>query len=675
MNTLALAVIVTLWHSMQGAEREALEATLARVNKELAPAVEVHALAIPFDAFGRKLETTIPRGHGPDLFVAAHDRLGDWVASGLLAPLEPPAGTAKTLREGLSSGGKCWAIPVGYKALLLYYDRKLLPEGPPLEVAGLTAMARTLPRGVTPLAYDATNFFFHAPFFLAGGGRLFDGDRLAVFDEPRAFATPIALKRAGAIPDEASTALATELFNSGRAAIVLSGPWFAGDIKRPATEWDVAPLFEGHGSFVTVEGLFLAATSAQSEVARDVAGRLAAAWVRPGGRERLERAQEPAMRRGLVTPSRPEMSLVWDPAKTLLMDILERGLDLEVALERGRHSLAVLTQPDPPAANATPYVVIVSGTLVVLSLIAARRASRGRVLERAARPDARFAYALVLPAFTVMLVLVVAPFVAGAVVSLFAARGGELTFVGLQNFAVILTSRDQPIAEPGSFYFILAVTVLWTVANVVLHVSIGVALALLLRRPWLRLRGLYRVLLVLPWAVPSYITALIWKGMFNQQFGAVNALLLALGLEPVSWFSRFSTAFAANVTTNTWLGFPFMMVVTLGALQGIPPELEEVARLEGASRWQTFRLVILPAIRPALAPAVVLGSVWTFNMFNVIYLVSGGEPAGATEILISEAYKWAFVRQHRYGYAAAYAVLIFGILLATSRLTVSKEKE
>ena len=202
----------------------------------------------------------------------------------------------------------------------------------------------------------------------------------------------------------------------------------------------------------------------------------------------------------------------------------------------------------------------------------------------------------------------------------------------------------------------------------VLHVSLGAALAMLLREPWVRLRGVFRVMLILPWAIPNYITALIWKGMFHYQFGAINGVLGWLGVEPVSWFGSFSTSFAANLATNTWLGFPFMMVVTLGALQSIPRDLEQAAEVDGASGWQRFRHITLPLLKPALLPAVVLGSVWTFNMFNIIYLVSGGEPDGSTEILISEAYRWAFTRQHQYGYAAAYAVLIFFVLLAYSRV-------
>ena len=209
---------------------------------------------------------------------------------------------------------------------------------------------------------------------------------------------------------------------------------------------------------------------------------------------------------------------------------------------------------------------------------------------------------------------------------------------------------------------------MWTFCNLFLHVSIGLALALLLREPWLKLKGVYRALLIIPWAIPNYITALIWKGLFHQQFGAINAILVALGLPAVSWFGQFSTAFAANLITNTWLGFPFMMVVSLGALQSIPRDLEQAAAIDGASAWQRFWYITLPLLKPTLLPAIVLGSVWTFNMFNIIYLVSGGEPDSSTDILISDAYRWAFTRGHRYGYASAYAVLIFFILLGYSKI-------
>jgi arabinogalactan oligomer/maltooligosaccharide transport system permease protein len=172
--------------------------------------------------------------------------------------------------------------------------------------------------------------------------------------------------------------------------------------------------------------------------------------------------------------------------------------------------------------------------------------------------------------------------------------------------------------------------------------------------------------LIVPWAVPNYITALIWKGMFAGEYGAVNSILDGLGLDRVSWFSSWATAFSANVATNTWLGFPFMMVVALGALESIPRELEEAAEVDGASAWQRWNVITLPHLKPALGPAIVLGSIWTFNMFNVIALVSGGKPGGATDILVTDAYRWAFERGEQYGMAAALGTLIFLLLLGWS---------
>jgi arabinogalactan oligomer / maltooligosaccharide transport system permease protein len=243
--------------------------------------------------------------------------------------------------------------------------------------------------------------------------------------------------------------------------------------------------------------------------------------------------------------------------------------------------------------------------------------------------------------------------------------------VGLQHFWTILSSRDWPLTSPMSFWFTLVVTVTWTVANLVIHVGTGIMLAMLLREPWVRLRGVWRAALILPWAVPSYITALIWKSMFHVQYGAINSLItLVSGSSErvqIDWFGSWVPSFGANPITNSWLGFPFMMVVTLGALQSIPRELEEAAEVDGAGFFFRFRHVIWPLLKPALLPAVIMGSVWTFNMFNIIYLVSAGEPDGSTEILISEAYRWAFTRGNRYGYAAAYAVLIFGVLVVYSR--------
>jgi len=316
------------------------------------------------------------------------------------------------------------------------------------------------------------------------------------------------------------------------------------------------------------------------------------------------------------------------------------------------------------AAPALPLAALapLTAALPWLALGVAHLFTRGR-----ASPH-RLAYAYLAPTLLSVGLLVFVPFALGVALAFTRHQRGELVWVGLQNFVEILSGGDYALTHPLNFYFTLGVTVLWTVLNVALHTTLGLTLALLLNRGGLRLRGIYRALLIVPWAIPSYITALIWRGMFHQQYGLINHALGALGLEPVAWMGSFWGAMAANVATNTWLGFPFMMVVSLGALQSVPRDLYEAADLAGATPWQRFRHITLPLLAPALSPAVVLGSVWTFNMFNVIYLVSGGQPGGATDILITEAYRWAF-EQDRYGYAAAYSLVVFVILLAYARLT------
>ena len=288
----------------------------------------------------------------------------------------------------------------------------------------------------------------------------------------------------------------------------------------------------------------------------------------------------------------------------------------------------------------------------------------------------RVAYAYVTPALIGMLVLVFFPFFYGIALS-FTGQTIYNTdkplleiWNGLQNYKEIIgdfhvmkhTATGWTV-NYANFYYTLFFTIVWTISNVTIGVTVGLMLALILNTKGLAFRPIYRVLLILPWAVPNYITALIWRGMFHQQFGVINQVIQMAGGSPVAWFERPLTSFFAVLTTNGWLSFPFMMVTSLGALQSIPADLYEAARVDGASRWQQFRAITLPSLKPALIPAIILSVVWTFNMFNIIYLVSAGEPAGSTEILITQAYKIAF-QQYRYGYAAAYSTVIFLILLA-----------
>ena len=234
-------------------------------------------------------------------------------------------------------------------------------------------------------------------------------------------------------------------------------------------------------------------------------------------------------------------------------------------------------------------------------------------------------------------------------------------FVGTENYQNVLSG------QVGEFWQWLGTTLLWTVACVVFHFSLGLGLAVLLNRP-MRFRALYRILLILPWAVPSFVSAFAWRYLFNQEFGLVNGLLGTVGLDPVAWFDNRWTSLFTAVVTNIWLGVPFMMIALLGGLQSIPADLYEAATLDGASPWQRFANITLPGLRSVSMTVILLGTIWTFNMFPVIFLVTGGQPAGQTEILVTGAYRAAFQGIRNYALAATYGVLILSILLVFSAM-------
>jgi arabinogalactan oligomer/maltooligosaccharide transport system permease protein len=297
-----------------------------------------------------------------------------------------------------------------------------------------------------------------------------------------------------------------------------------------------------------------------------------------------------------------------------------------------------------------------------------------RRLRRTVR-EHKSAYFYVMPAMIGMMVLAFFPFGYGILLSfsgqtvLNVSEPLSELMVGFQNYVSILgdfnlfeTTAERTVINYQNFYWTMFITVCWTISNVTVGVTLGVLLALTLNTKGLKYTNIYRVLLILPWAIPNYITALIWKGMFHQQFGVINQAIQMFGGSSVAWFDGVFSSFMTGLITNGWLSFPFMMVITLGALQSIPADLYEAATIDGASRWQQFRHVTLPSLKPTLIPAIIISVVWTFNMFNVIYLVSGGAPAGANEILITKSYKIAF-EEYRYGYAAAYSVVIFFMLM------------
>jgi arabinogalactan oligomer/maltooligosaccharide transport system permease protein len=681
---------VVVWHAYRGDEERAIVELASRFERTH-PGTRVELLAVPFEAYPAKLEAAAPHGHGPDVFIDTHGRLGAYRREHVVAPM--PAGVVDTSLfdataiDAVSAQGRGFAVPLSTKCVALYYDTDLLPE-PPATLEEL--MAAKLPAGTLPLAYEANSAYFHAALLSAFGGRLLDEHGAFAFDGDagvRSLELLHDLSARHVIPAEPNGALVTQLFASKQAAAVIGGPWLRSDLGNKIP-YRVAPLPKVAQSgelmrpLLTVEGAMLTPHGATQPLAVDFVRFLGSkeaaivlatvghqvvarkdAWTDPAlAGDPILGAFHDAVRASVPMSSSTRMQAAWVPANEAIEKAL-RGEDPRAALAEARRRFDDATKPPPAPSSPTPALVVLGLVLLAASIQIARRTRISEV--KASLPAYRYTAHAVL----VVLVLVVVPLLAGAATSLFAGSRDQMRYVGFSNYVAILTARGGDLLGHGSFYLTLLVTVLWTLLNVTLHVAIGVALGVLLSRPLLKLRAAYRAVLVLPWAVPSYVTALAWKGMFHRQFGAVNALLGLVGVHPISWFSRFSTALTANVTTNVWLGFPFMMVVTIGALTSIPKEVLEAAEVDGATRWQRFWRVTLPLLKPAMLPAVVLGGIWTFNMFNVVFLVSGGEPDGKTDILVSEAYRWAFTRDAQYGYAAAYAVLIFGLLWLITRAT------
>jgi arabinogalactan oligomer / maltooligosaccharide transport system permease protein len=280
---------------------------------------------------------------------------------------------------------------------------------------------------------------------------------------------------------------------------------------------------------------------------------------------------------------------------------------------------------------------------------------------------------LVMPSFLILFAVVIYPFFYNVVISFSNMNLRHIqdwTLIGVQQYIKVFTEPTQP-----DFYVVFLKTIIWTVVNLFFHVVLGVALALLLNQREIKGKPIFRTLLILPWAIPQYIVALTWRGMFNYEYGALNLMITRyLNLSPVEWLKSPTEAFISCIITNVWLGFPFMMVIALGALQSIPHELYEAADIDGASWYHKLTKITLPLIRPVMIPAITLGTVWTFNNLNIVWLVSNaGEPSDQTHILVSFVYKAAF-NLYRYGYAAALSMVIFGILLAMSLYFMKKTR-
>lgn len=239
-------------------------------------------------------------------------------------------------------------------------------------------------------------------------------------------------------------------------------------------------------------------------------------------------------------------------------------------------------------------------------------------------------------------------------------------WVGLETFFEIFTVDIWR----STFFDVLAWTVIWTLVASTLQVSLGVFLAVLVNQKDVRFTKFYRTVLVLPWAVPGFVTILIFAGLFNDSFGAINNdILAAFGIGSMPWLTDENWTRVALILMQGWLGFPYIFLVTTGVLQSIPDDLYEAATIDGASVIAKFRHITMPMILIAMAPIIITQYTFNFNNFNIIYLFNGGGPAvpgstaGGTDILVSWIYKLT-MQSSQYSLAAALTILLSVFVIA-----------
>ena len=281
--------------------------------------------------------------------------------------------------------------------------------------------------------------------------------------------------------------------------------------------------------------------------------------------------------------------------------------------------------------------------------VPARRRRRGL------RGEALAAWAMLSPNLLLFGVFLLLPLAATFWLSLYQSSGfGPREYVGTGNYRELLGD--------GTFWRASVNTGVYALLTVPVSLAIGLAVALGINRP-LRGRGVLRAVYYVPYVISGVVVAVVGRWVFNENVGVVNRLLDAVGLPTVAWQSEAVPAMAALVLISVWTKVGFAMVVYLAALQGIPREYLEAARTDGASRWQELRHIVVPLLRPTTVFLVVLGVIESFQVFDIVYVLTGGGPGNATEMLVTYAYAEGFDAR-RQGYAAAIGVLTYLVVLA-----------
>ena len=277
-------------------------------------------------------------------------------------------------------------------------------------------------------------------------------------------------------------------------------------------------------------------------------------------------------------------------------------------------------------------------------------------------------YLYLIPAYLMIGLIVVFPIVYTFYISLTNMNiyhWFNFEIIGFQNYQKALFVFDS------GFINALLMTILWTIVNMVLQLVIAFYIAKLLNHKLLKGKTIYKTLLMIPWAMPGYVSILLWKtGMFNSEFGLLNQWLNAIGLQSIGWLNSSGIAFVSLTVVNLWLALPFMIMIMDGALQSIDQSYYEVADMESANNFQKNIYITIPLIKPVIGPAVMITIFTTFKQFDIVYLMTL-QPSSRTganiHTMITYAYENAFITNN-YGYSSAVSIIIFVLLITTTIL-------
>ncbi|QDK36758.1 extracellular solute-binding protein [Bdellovibrio sp. NC01] len=699
----AKEIRVHIWHQMIYAHRQVLAEALEKFEKEN-PGVKVQATYRETEELRSSYQSAAMGGSGPELVYGPSDQIGPFATMGIIRPLDEILGADFFTQFDPLAAPKFhdqhFMIGDGVgNHLMLLYNKKLMPN-PPTNSDELIAMGKKLTIDKDGdgkidqwgLVFNYTEPFFFAPFIPAFGEDFMKNDTQPNLNTKAlrdTFQFILNLRdQYKIIPKECDYETANALFKGNKAAMLINGDWSWGDYKEAKVDFGIAriPMISSTGKWpaplVGTKGYSLN-VNMKSPEHYDAAVKLLKyltsqpvqmlfaekVGILPSNLQAREsdvvknnpllKISSDIMAVGHPMPIVPEVRAIWDSLRIQYQKVLAGSATPTAAAESAQITAEKQITEMNEVLEPGPGAWILKGLFLVLILwaIFAFRKSFVAFVKGFQGPN-RFAYYMMLPAFIGIFAVIIYPFFYNIAISF-----SNFSLRTFQDWSLVgFTHYVNALTDPR-FYSLFLKTVIWTVVNVFFHVTIGVFLAVVINQV-MPAKGFWRALLIIPWAVPQYITALTWRALFNQEYGPINIFLQKfLHLSPVQWLSQPFTAFTACILTNVWLGFPFMMIVALGGLQSIPHSLYEAAVLDGANAWQRFRHITWPLLLPVMAPAALLGSIWTFNNLNVIWLVSNsGEPGDQTHILVSYVYKAAF-NLYRYGYAASVSVLIFLILV------------